>query len=93
METFHSALFSVLNPRRHDVLVALHRMFVYMILVAGCKTVLSCVLGAAKGAVRDAVALILDPTQERGHTPLKPGPGETVLSISRGALQRSPTIH
>ena len=45
------------------------------------------------GAVRDAVALILDPTQERGHTPLKPGPGETVLSISRGALQRSPTIH
>ena len=52
METFHSALFSVLNPRRHDVLVALHRMFVYMMLVAGCKTVLSCILGAAKGTVR-----------------------------------------
>lgn len=45
------------------------------------------------GALRDAVALISDPTQERRHTPLKPGPGEAVLSISRGALQRSPAIH
>lgn len=45
------------------------------------------------GALRDAVALILDPTQERRHIPLKPCSGDTVLSISRGALQRSPAIH